>query len=225
MKAVCICPSCKAELMFDNAIDRIIKCPRCSHRGRMADFKEVPTKMLYCPNCASSFTYKLNQGHKTITCPKCKRTEVVGKYSQAPTNKNTNSTEEESTEHTAQTFVHSNKMYQPGKLMLKSDDGAWIDMGVVTIDLERGKNTLGRRHPNSSSSIQLPTRDSYMSKDHAIIEVVMRHDATFEHRLSDNRSKNGTFLNGIRLDSGDIFVLNHGDTLRMGHTALKFTRE
>ena len=76
--------------------------------------------------------------------------------------------------------------------------------------------------PNSRSKIQLSTTDLYMSKNHIIIDVIMKSDSTFEHRLSDNGSVNGTFVNDCRIATDEIAILQSGDIIRIGHTSLKF---
>ena len=48
----------------------------------------------------------------------------------------------------------------------------------------------------------------------------MKSDSTFEHRLSDNGSVNGTFHNGQRMEKGDVVVMVPGDVVRIGHTEM-----
>jgi hypothetical protein len=161
---------------------------------------------------------------KTITCPKCKCTEVANKYMDKPPVASGTEKEETEVRTRTQTSTQMNggKIYMPGKLELVDGGDCWNGSRSESITLKRGTNTLGRTSPNSSSSIQLPTTDPYMSKNHLIIDVVMKPDSTFEHRLSDNRSMNGTFLNDIRIEQGDVIILSPGDTLRLGHTTVKF---
>jgi pSer/pThr/pTyr-binding forkhead associated (FHA) protein len=56
--------------------------------------------------------------------------------------------------------------------------------------------------------------DSSVSRKHASIE---RQDGRF--LLQDLKSKNGTLVNGKLID---VYVLNHGDKIRMGRTVLQF---
>jgi hypothetical protein len=120
--------------------------------------------------------------------------------------------------------LNKNKLYRPLKLVFRDTDSRWLGSNKE-FALQRGPNTLGRKHPNSSASIQFPVEDSFMSKNHANIDVVMKSDSTFEHRLSDSGSTNGTFHNGERLDKGDIVRLKPNDTIRLGHTTFKFITE
>jgi pSer/pThr/pTyr-binding forkhead associated (FHA) protein len=56
--------------------------------------------------------------------------------------------------------------------------------------------------------------DSSVSRKHASIE---RQDGRF--LLQDLKSKNGTLVNGKFID---VYVLSHGDKVRMGRTVLQF---
>ncbi|MCK5551551.1 MAG: FHA domain-containing protein [Deltaproteobacteria bacterium] len=59
--------------------------------------------------------------------------------------------------------------------------------------------------------------DSSVSREHAIIE---RRDGRFV--LEDLKSTNGTFVNG---EFVDVYVLNHGDKIRIGNTVLQLIVE
>jgi len=167
----------------------------------------------------------LKKEFKTITCPRCKRTEVAGNYSDKPQNKQTDNQLEEDTVLRTQTRVISDKIYMPAKLSMVKDEGHWVEKDNPVIELKRGENTLGRKASNSLCSIQLPTTDPYISKKHAIIDVVMKSDATFEHRLSDNHSKNGTFCNDIKIEPGEVIILSPEDCIRMGRTVFRLVSD
>lgn len=75
-----------------------------------------------------------------------------------------------------------------------------------TFDLSEGALSIGR---SETSSIRFdPLTEKIASKQHAFIEL--RTDGFY---LIDNRSTNGTFLNGQRVDSAK---LNDGDTVQFG---------
>jgi DNA-directed RNA polymerase subunit RPC12/RpoP len=219
MNTIHQCPSCGTQLKFDGSVDRAVKCPKCGFKGRTADFKEVVVKTLYCPECNHPQTIPADKLTRTLTCPKCKRVEATTKYLDSPRAPEV----EENVLTDTNLGGEIGKVYRPGSLHLVGGEGGWT--GDRDIALVRGKNTLGRRSPNSSSSIQLPTADAFMSKNHAVVEVVMMPDAQFEHRVWDNGSVNGTFHNEQRLDPDEVAVLSPGDTLRLGRTTLKFIVE
>jgi phage FluMu protein Com len=188
----------------------------------MSEFKPVPTKKVFCPKCNIGLSILQTQPDVSITCPKCKHIGAAGSF---PDTLKSTQNEEGSTEMpNSRTQLQSKgKTYKPGKLILETDaDRCWNGSRFVEFSLARGKNTLGRQSPNSSSSVQFPTTDMYMSRNHAIIEVVMNADATFSHRLSDNGGKNGTFHNEVIIESGEIINMLPNDTIRLGHTVFKF---
>ena len=210
MKSRSICPSCNAVLEFDRAALSAVKCPMCAHQGTTADFKEIPVKSIHCPTCKTALKVAEHIVNKDITCPKCKHVIMVG--------------EDDAKTELPAGLGAKNKLYMPGKLELLKDDGDWLQE-EKTVSLMRGINTLGRKAPNSTCSIQLPTKDTYMSKNHALIEVIMKPDAEFVHRLSDQGSTNHTFHNGDPLEPGEVINLIPGDTIRLGHTTFRFVAE
>jgi pSer/pThr/pTyr-binding forkhead associated (FHA) protein len=80
----------------------------------------------------------------------------------------------------------------------------------------------GREYPienvkyriGTDSSNELQLSDSYVSRKHASIEY---ESGTFY--LRDIGSRNGTFLNGLRID--ETAVLHPGDEIRVGKTIFK----
>ena len=110
---------------------------------------------------------------------------------------------------------------KPGRLEMVASDAQWLQTEKIT-NLKQGVNTLGRNSPTSTSNTPLPTTDEHMSRNHATIDVVMKADGIFDHRLSDNGSKNGTFHNGDRLEKNEVINLTPGDLIRLGHTTFKF---
>lgn len=224
---ICQCPSCGVEMKLDKSAKRLqIKCPKCAYKGLPADFKKVTTvETLYCPACNAPYNYRADKPlPKNITCPKCGSTNGTTKYTEAPQAPCKPDINPDDIPTDTSLGNDLGKLYRPATLRFESDEGGWAGT-LRDFTLMRGGNTLGRRSPASSGSIQFPTTDAYMSKNHAAIEVVMMHDSTFEHRLSDNRSVNGTFHNGTRLDPDEVAVLMPGDTLRLGRTTFRFVIE
>src|SRR5882724_5898916 len=64
---------------------------------------------------------------------------------------------------------------------------------------------------------QLPAKDKYFSRVHFLIEVNPPRC-----RIMDMGSRNGTHLNGKKVDTSD---LNDGDQIRAGHTILRVAFE
>jgi DNA-directed RNA polymerase subunit M/transcription elongation factor TFIIS len=226
MKGRYQCPSCGVTLVFDPAVVASeVKCPKCAYAGNVSEYKKVPTKKVFCPKCNVGLSILQTQSDVSITCPKCKHTGAAGSFPDTP---KPAQDEGESTEmpNSPTQLQSKGKTYKPGKLILETDaDKCWNGSKSAEFSLARGKNTLGRRSPNSSASVQFTTTDMYMSRNHAIIDVVMNADATFSHRLSDNGGKNGTFHNEVKLEPGEIINLLPNDTVRLGHTVFKFIVE
>ena len=156
-----------------------------------------------CPSCKVVLEFD-RAVLSTVKCPKCKYSGSVADF-------------EESIP-TEPAFVRVNR---PGKLELMESDVQWL-RAEKTVSLKPGINTLGRM---SSNDMGLPVNDSYMSRNHAVIEVITKPGGEIEHRLSDSGSRNGTFYNGDRLEKGDIIRLMPGDVIKVGHTRLKFITE
>jgi len=120
--------------------------------------------------------------------------------------------------------LSDNKLYKPGKLEFLESDVQWLQK-EKTVDLQCGKNTIGRMVSGSTTTVQLPVADPFMGRTHAVIDVITKANGIFEHRLSDNGSKNGTFHNGERLEEGDVIKLMPNDTIKLGHTLFKWIAE
>ena len=160
-----------------------------------------------CPYCKAVLEFD-RAIIKMVKCPKCSyegNVEIFTKFEQG-------------------TYIpekQTGKTFKPGKLEYIKSDAQWLQI-ERTVNLLRGINTIGRISPNSECNIQIPVTDFYMSKENSTIDVIMKVDGVFEHRLSDKGSKNGTFHNGERLEKGDVIKLVNGDVIKMGHTLLKF---
>jgi Zn-finger nucleic acid-binding protein len=211
------CPQCSVILGFDREKLSTVKCPKCGFNGKVSDYAEIVLRTGYCPNCQTALQLPVNTDKKTITCPKCRQSAADSAFS--ATKK-----EEGDTKTQTNMGAYRNRLYKPGKLLFVQGDAQWLspEKGIM---LRHGANTLGRLSSSSACTIQLPTDDPYMSRNHATIEVVMKPTGVFAHYLQDNGSINGTFHNGDRLEQGDIIDLSPGDAVRLGHTTLKLVVE
>lgn len=219
MKVLCQCPSCGAEMIMEKPSKLpLITCKKCAKTAPPTQYREVLTKTIYCPDCSAPFTVRQERQPKTNKCSKCGSTNLTSRYSDTPP-----APQQQGPDDGGDTSLGGDldKMYRPGMLRLNGDEESWAGADR-DFTLVRGRNTLGRQSASSSSTIQFPTRDAFMSKNHAAVEVEMKRDATFEHILSDGGSTNGTFHNGNRLSPGDEIILVPGDTVRMGRTTFVF---
>jgi len=167
-----------------------------------------------CPSCKTVLEFD-RAAFSVVKCPKCGYQGVTADFKEIKKQPESAKTE------IITGNLSGNNLCKPGKLELLESSAQWMGKERI-VNLQPGINTLGRQSPNATSNVQLPTTDSYMGKNHATIEVIMKTDGCFEHRLSDRRSKNGTFHNGDRLEDDDAIKLVSGDVIRMGQTVLKF---
>ena len=99
----------------------------------------------------------------------------------------------------------------PGLVVLRSSGPEALPVGAV-VGLEPVL-TIGRSEENS-----LRLTDHFVSSHHAVI-----HHADGRHRLRDETSTNGTFVNGERVVSE--IVLEDGDQVEIGATTFEFRED
>ena len=170
-----------------------------------------------CPSCKVFLDFD-RALLSTVKCPKCKYEGSIADYKEIAKD----TVKEPAPETEPNTRVK--KFFTSGALEMVHSDTPWLKSEKM-VNLAPGINTIGRESPNSTASLQLPTTDTFMSKNHAIIDVIMKANKTYEHRLSDDKSKNGTFHNDKRLEANEVVILMPNDTIRLGHTCFKFLSE
>lgn len=109
-------------------------------------------------------------------------------------------------------FSHGNDtLIEKGKEGAERVFTCWLSDGKFLYPLHVGVNTLGR-----SSSNDVIVDDPYTSRRHSAILV--HASGTFE--LHDMASKNGTYLNGVRLSAPAL--LKCGDEIRISDQPFLF---
>jgi pSer/pThr/pTyr-binding forkhead associated (FHA) protein len=113
-----------------------------------------------------------------------------------------------------------------GKLLIyKKVDGN--KKQIDTFNLQLGINSIGRPSRKKSSNIEIPD-DDYLSRRHFCIDV--RFDSNhnlLRYILSDNQSRNGTYLRSIasanqnKLKTDDRIIITNEDEIRAGKTYFK----
>ncbi len=68
-----------------------------------------------------------------------------------------------------------------------------------------------------ASTCDVIIRDASISKTHAVIELNGK-----DWRIRDNRSRNGTWLNGVRLKPNEKLALKSGDAIVLGSYPVYF---
>ncbi|WP_215239383.1 FHA domain-containing protein [Dyadobacter helix] len=90
-----------------------------------------------------------------------------------------------------------------------------------TFPLKIGKNRIGRYSPDKPCEVMIKTNDTFMSRNHSVIEVKEKADGKLIYIISDIGSTNGTFINALRrLSEYDKIILLDGDTVQLGRTKI-----
>ncbi|MDR3261603.1 MAG: FHA domain-containing protein [Tannerella sp.] len=217
------CPGCNTGLSVNKTSEnQALKCPKCGFQSILSQFPEVTPKKIVCPACKVVLTIDPNYAGK-LTCPKCQynnETSAFPEYCPPKPDPNGNKQDGSIFDTLPPEEQQDGKLIRPGILRLVESD---VPCGDRKIILKKGRNVIGRKAPNSSATIQLDTTDSFISRQHACIELVENPDKSLEHLLSDTGSVNGTFHNREKTEKGDIVILTPGDTIRLGHTTFQFT--
>ncbi|GBU07013.1 hypothetical protein AwDysgo_03440 [Bacteroidales bacterium] len=166
-----------------------------------------------CPNCAIGLKVdesKLPSHLESFNCPKCKKPIPVSLLSSS----------DSSVQNDPDTVLLSaaSMPQKTGRLLVL--DGATSQ--AQTINLREGINIIGRQTATSDNPTAINTSDKLMSREHLLIEIKKDGKDNFIHQLSDNKSKNKTLYKGTYLDSEEVVVLQDGDQIQIGQTALRF---
>lgn len=171
--------------------------------------------LLKCKNqdCSALFQVRKtdlvnNTKEKNIRCPKCNHDNRINSRDFSHTVINPN------------LFPQSYGSH--GHLVISEDSSTAIP---TIISLKTGENTIGRKAESSNATIQLPTNDRYMGRNHCKIKVLQDSRGLYRHFLSDHKSLNGTFHNSYKLLEGEETSLTHNDIIVLGKTVIRFVYE
>lgn len=91
--------------------------------------------------------------------------------------------------------------------------------------LRMGRNTVGRRSPSSTATLQINTDDRFMSRVNAVVEVGRVVNGEWHIVIASCNENNLVKLDGHSLFIGDRVVLQAGNIIRLGHTDIAFSYE
>lgn len=199
MKQPFKCPECNTKFLSGDSTKQIT-CPGCSFSGARDSFILLTKKQRVCASC----NYKWDEYFPAdseipsdFTCPKCKTS-------------------------TESTVLNVEVATKTGYLELTNDgEGKWVGAKNV-FELSTGVQTLGREANPPKADILLPTTDGYIGRCHIKIEVKETSNGRIKHLLADCNSVNGTYINGIKLNKGEVIVLTNNDEIKIGHTTFTF---
>lgn len=95
----------------------------------------------------------------------------------------------------------------------------------ISFELKEGRNIIGRATEFFTPDV--PIDDEYVSRRHAVLNVILNQYNVYEYYVVDNEevnngkpSKNGTYVNGnIERISSPVRLID-GDTIQVGKTKL-----
>lgn len=91
-----------------------------------------------------------------------------------------------------------------------------------TKTLQMGKNTIGRTASQQQATITFNDPEKYLSRNHATVNVV-NTPSGLQIQLSDNKSVNGTFIQGKRLPAGTIVKVTPDMVITLGRLRFQIT--
>lgn len=188
----------------------------------------MQTKQVKCPNCKKVLEVKnsKNEALKHIKCKVCGVPLVVKFLPQ----------QEPQEAHTVIVPPQPNPAPDGSTQLVGSPSGATVlgspqqavskSLKLVfngnDYPLAEGQSIIGRQAKTSNASIQLPTSDRYMSRQHCCIRVSTLPDGSKKAVLSNYKNKNSTLINGTAIQDGDQIRLQDGDQITMGRTTVTF---
>ena len=189
-----------------------IKCPYCSAKLKIAAMPDkIERVFVNCPICKhksplSDFEIVMTEQ------PQVSNTNMPQKNNDA-----TLMESEVRRTNSDDTVIGTNEQRRGVVGSLVMPDGSLVKLHV-------GVNTIGRRAQASQSEIQFAdiNGSKKASRHHARIEVMPQSSGMYLHTLSNWENKNGTTINGVKLNSGDTVVLHDGDQIWCGDVPLRF---
>lgn len=169
---------------------------------------------IICPTCQCILSVKYVEGIETknVTCPKCGVKHKYSEYQPYVAKQQKANSSQYMTDET-----------ELGSINTKATIGSLIlPGGSEPAKLKVGRNIIGRASSTSTATVQVNDATKTMSRNHYYIDVLVFGN-TVRHLLSVvPEAKNGTSLNGVKLESTDKLVLNDGDIIRSGQVEVKF---
>ena len=104
----------------------------------------------------------------------------------------------------------------------KTRDTASLEYKGQSFKLSEGRNIIGRKAESSLATIQIPTDDKFMSRQHCVINVSTSAKGEVTAILINFQNKNSTEVNGKVIKDGKQVTLTDGCEITLGHTLLIF---
>lgn len=223
---------------------KVVVCPTCKTKITLQNKKGKAEGQVRCPMCQTLLTVKFKEQEEpveahTYYAPQQPRqqprqqTKPNPHQSYARNSYNNGETQLGGAPYSSPYESRRRESFGGGETQLGgfSSDGAqqekancqtMLVCNGTRYQLTEGRNVIGRQGKTSEATVQIPTNDLYMSRQHCVINVKMLPDGSAKAVLSNFKNKNETKINGHTIASGDAIILQDGNTITMGNTTATY---
>lgn len=192
-----------------------IKCPNCGVILEVKNSKDEEEKRISCPKCKAGLKVMFSK-------PKPKEElltahTVYGPQEPKPVPQDNGSTQLGGA--AVGVATSGSTQLAPPQTFVRQ---AMLVFNGESFDLELGENSVGRKANTSHASLQIPTTDRYMSRQHVLITVRRLPDGALKSVLRNDQNKNDTLIDGQAIENGDEIRLTNGNRITMGRTNLLY---
>ena len=196
---------------------KIIKCPKCGVGLKVDNPRDEAVKSIKCPNCKTPLKVIFRQPQAQQPADPA-ATQLPGKPAAQSAGPETQ---------------YGHQSAQPGATELGPKPGgdatrvkAKLQPGRLFCNgreypLQMGRNIVGRRNRTKPTTLMLDVNDSYMSREHILINVEQVGDK-LRATVTNYQNTNDTQVAGLPLAKGEMVVLNNGMTITMGETTVTY---
>lgn len=175
--------------------EKKVRCPGCGAVLEVRNSRSEAVKRITCPNCGMALQ---------VTFPANLLPEAPTYY---PPNEAPN--------------VPVSKGDVPVGVAKTGERPALLYEGQ-RYSLHNGRNVVGRRAASSQATVQIPTDDRYMSRQHVVVEIGKTPRGHVKALLTNCNNKNATHVNGLPVENEDEVALQNEYEIRMGDTTVTY---
>lgn len=198
---------------------KIIKCPKCGVGLKVDNPRDEAVKSIKCPKCLTPLKVVFREPKATAARIDPAATQLPGKPAAQSAGPETQYGPQP-----AQPGGATQLGSQPGgdatRVKAKLQPGRLFCNGRE-YPLQMGRNIVGRRNHTRPTTVMLDVNDSYMSREHILINVEQVGDK-LRATVTNYQNTNETKVAGLPLAKGDMVVLNNGMTITMGETTVTY---
>lgn len=182
-----------------------ISCPKCGVVLDVRNSKNEEAKLITCPKCGSQLRVKFH--HASPQQPPLDAHTVLASGFQS---------------------VGATQLVMPnmhGGQTKNIEQKAYISWQGQEYLLQIGQNIIGRKASSSTATVQIATDDMYVSRQHAVINIIKQNNVQLKATLSNYKNKNATQVNGQTIENGDEIVLHNGDKIMLADTEIIYNQQ